>query len=65
MAVFMIVGKEEPLYQLTLQSSINIAGSNSSTPSQDPLSELAYLHQFILHSSLDLVYNAFWSNNAT
>ena len=27
--------------------------------------ELAYLHQFILHASLDMVQSAMWSNNAT
>ena len=51
MVVFMIVGKGEPLYEAELGST----GKD----------DLAYLHQFILHSSLDLVDNAMWSNNAT
>lgn len=55
MVVFMIIGKTEPLYELSLVSP----GGN------DALSELAYLHQFILHSSLDLVHSHMWSNNST
>jgi hypothetical protein len=47
----MIVGKSEPLYEAELGST----GKD----------ELAYLHQFILHSSLDLVDNAMWTNSAT
>eukprot|EP01035_Chromulina_nebulosa_P022340 gene22340-28930_t len=56
MAVFMIIGKNEPLYEMTLTSS--------QTPG-DMLTELAYLHQFILHSSLDMVQSVMWSNNST
>ena len=51
MVVFMIVGKSEPLYEAELGSS----GKD----------ELAYLYQFILHSSLDMVDNAMWANQAT
>ena len=56
MAVFMIIGKNEPLYEATMTSP-------AGTP--DSLSELAYLHQFILHSSLDMVQSIMWSNNST
>lgn len=51
MVVFMIVGKGEPIYEAEL-------GSNGKD-------ELGYLHQFILHSSLDMVDNSMWTNNAT
>jgi len=47
----MIVGRSDPLYEVDL-------GSNGKD-------ELAYLHQFILHSSLDLVENSMWTNNST
>jgi hypothetical protein len=51
MVVFMIVGKSEPLYE----AELGVTGKD----------ELAYLHQFILHSSLDMVENNMWGNNAT
>mmetsp|Transcript_27485 Transcript_27485/g.27705 ORF Transcript_27485/g.27705 Transcript_27485/m.27705 type:complete len:132 (+) Transcript_27485:221-616(+) len=51
MVVFMIIGRSDPLYEIDLGSS-----------SKD---ELAYLHQFIMHSSLDLIENAMWINSAT
>lgn len=51
MVVFMIIGKGEPLYEAEL-------GSNNRD-------DMAYLHQFILHSSLDMVENAMWQNSAT
>eukprot|EP01041_Mallomonas_annulata_P007638 gene7638-15631_t len=50
MVVFMIVGRSDPVYEIDL-------GSNKD--------DLAYLHQFILHSSLDLIENAMWINSAT
>lgn len=50
MVVFMIVGKTEPLYEADI-------GAESD--------ELSYLHQFILHSSLDLINTAMWTNNTT
>lgn len=49
--LFLIVGKSEPLYEAELGGS----GEN----------ELAYMHQFILHSSLDMIQSAMWNNNAT
>lgn len=51
MVVFVIVGKSDPLYEVELGSS----GKE----------DLAYLSQFILHSSLDMVDNAMWSNSST
>jgi hypothetical protein len=51
MVVFMIVGKSEPLYEAELGST----GKD----------DLTYLHQFILHSSLDMIDNSMWINNAT
>lgn len=47
----MIIGKGEPLYEAEL-------GSNNRD-------DMAYLHQFIIHSSLDMVENAMWQNSAT
>ena len=51
--IFAIIGKTEPLYEAEIVS----AGVGEE--------ELAYLHQFILHASLDMVQSAMWSNNAT
>eukprot|EP01036_Dinobryon_divergens_P025760 gene25760-34341_t len=52
MVVFMIVGKADPLYEMEIAPQI----SNSSTE------EAAYLNQFILYSSLDMVYSSMWTN---
>lgn len=57
--LFMIIGcskAAEPLYEAEI-------GNSASTSSTE--SELAYLHQFILHSSLDMIQSAMWSNSAT
>ena len=51
MVVFVIVGKSDPLYEVEL-------GSNGKE-------DLAYLSQFILHSSLDMVDNLMWTNSST
>ncbi len=51
MVVLVIVGKSDPMYEIEL-------GSNGKD-------DLAYLNQFILHSSLDMVDNAMWTNNST
>ena len=51
MVVFMIVGKNEPLFEIELGST-----------GRD---DLAYLHQFILHSSLDMIDNTMWVNGST
>ena len=50
----MIVGNSEPLYEKKLGS-----------PNSGDRDELSYLHQFILHSSLDMVQSSMVSNNAT
>jgi hypothetical protein len=50
MVVFMIVGKSEPLYEADI-------GAVSD--------DLSYLHQFILHSSLDMLSTVLWSNSST
>jgi hypothetical protein len=50
MVVFVIVGKNEPIYQAELASNTS--------------EELAYLHQFILHASLDVIQSTMWMNNA-
>ena len=50
MVVFMIVGKNEPLYEADIGAASD---------------ELSYLHQFILHSSLDLINTTMWTNNST
>jgi hypothetical protein len=54
MVVFMIVGKSEPLYELEFGKT----GAEGSD-------ELAYLHQFILFSSLDMINSAMWVNSST
>ena len=53
----MIVGKSDPLYETQLTPL-----KNRETAQND---ELAYLHQFVLHSSLDMVQSAMESNAAT
>jgi|LauGreSuBDMM15SN_2_FD.fasta_scaffold40926_2 hypothetical protein len=50
--LFCIVGRSEPLYEADLDGA---AADSDAT----------YLHQFILHSSLDLIQNAMWSNAST
>ena len=50
--IFAIIGKSEPLYEAEI------------VPAGPGEEELAYLHQFILHASLDMVQSAMWSNNA-
>jgi hypothetical protein len=47
MVVFLIMGKTEPIYEADIGSSAD---------------DLAYLHQFILHASLDMLQNAIWTN---
>lgn len=54
MVVFMIVDKNEPIFEVEVAKA---AG--------DVADELAYLHQFILYSSLDMINSAMWTNNAT
>lgn len=55
MVVFMIVGKTEPLYEL-----------EHGRQQGEGLDDVAYLHEFILYSSLDMINNAaLWSNSAT
>jgi len=56
--VFTIVGKSEPLFEAEL-----IPPSSGSQPAATS-DELAYLHQFVLHASLDMVQSSMWSNNA-
>jgi len=55
MVVFMIVGKNEPIFEIELSK----AGVS------DVSDELTYLHQFVLFSSLDVIHSAMWSNPAT
>ena len=50
----MIVGNSEPLYELEVGKTVG-----------DINDELAYLHQFILFSSLDMINSVMWTNNAT
>ena len=50
MSVFMIVGKTEPVYELTLSASSETG---------------QYLQQFILHSSLDMLQATLFTNSAT
>lgn len=54
MVVFMVVGKTEPLYEIEIGKSIG-----------EGTDELAYLHQFIMFSSLDMINSLMWTNNAT
>jgi hypothetical protein len=51
MVVFIIVARSDPVYEVEL-----------GTTTKD---DLAYLNQFVMHSSLDLVEAAMWTNAAT
>jgi hypothetical protein len=51
MVVFVLVGKSDPLYE------VELGGSGKE--------DLAYLSQFILHSSLDMVDGLMWTNSST
>jgi trafficking protein particle complex subunit 2 len=53
----MIIGKSDPLYETQLTPLKNRESAQAD--------ELAYLHQFVLHSSLDMVQSAMNSNAAT
>jgi hypothetical protein len=59
MVVFMIVSKSEPIFEMEMTSTVGAVGAVGEIND-----ELAYLHQFILYSSLDLVNSAMWTNNA-
>ncbi|KAF0698811.1 Aste57867_10600 [Aphanomyces stellatus] len=48
MSLFMIVGSKEPLYSMDVR------------PRKE---ETAHVDEFILHSSLDVVHEAMWTNN--
>jgi hypothetical protein len=55
MVVFMIVGKTEPIFEL----EVGKIGDGSAE-------DVAYLHEFILYASLDMINSsALWSNSAT
>ena len=54
MVVFMIIDQNEPIFEIEVAKAIG-----------DVTDELAYLHQFILYSSLDMINSAMWTNNAT
>lgn len=53
MACFMVVGREEPLYELLLE------------PTLSRREDVARATQFILHGSLDLVDLQVWTNPST
>lgn len=61
MSVFMIVGRNEPLYEADLGS----AGSGNSSSGGRSSEESAHLNQFIVHSALDMVERKQWSTPAT
>eukprot|EP00752_Nemacystus_decipiens_P003490 g3223.t1 len=64
MSVFMIVGRNEPLYEADLSSVGNStsSGGGGRTSTGD---ESAHLNQFIVHSALDMVERKQWSTPAT
>lgn len=75
MSVFMIVGRNEPLYEADFGSlnsssggsgsSSNATGGASARTSGGGGEESAHLNQFIVHSSLDMVERKQWSTPAT
>lgn len=68
MSVFMIVGRNEPLYEadLSFQGGGNTSSSSSSGGrAASSGEESAHLNQFIVHSSLDMVDRKQWSTPAT
>lgn len=74
MSVFMIVGRNEPLYEADF-GSLNSSGGGSSSAAGGASArgsggggggeESAHLNQFIVHSSLDMVERKQWSTPAT
>ncbi len=64
MVVFMIISKTEPIYELEFGNQPN-SSSASVTSGGGMSDDLAYLHQFILYSSLDMAGSAMWTNSAT
>lgn len=63
MSVFMIVGRNEPLYEADLSSVGNTTSSSGGRASAGD--ESAHLNQFIVHSALDMVERKQWSTPAT
>lgn len=64
MSVFMIVGRNEPLYEADLSSAGNIGGGGGGGRVSGG-EESAHLNQFIVHSALDMVERKQWSTPAT
>lgn len=64
--VYAIIGKSsEPLYELELSpTSSSGSGGHGTVSASASQEELAYLHQFVLHSSLDMVQSSMWSNTS-
>lgn len=65
MSVFIIVGRNEPLYEADLNSSGNNIGGGGGGGKVSGGDESAHLNQFILHSALDMVERKQWSTPAT
>lgn len=61
MSVFMIVGRNEPLYEADLSSVGNSSSGGGRASSGE---ESAHLNQFIVHSALDMVERKQWSTPA-
>ncbi len=52
--------------QTSLPVPVPVASSGSTGASADmPTLDMSYLHQFILHSSLDMAHNTMWTNPAS
>ncbi|CAM9211964.1 unnamed protein product [Scytosiphon promiscuus] len=67
MSVFMIVGRNEPLYEADLSSVGGSSGSGGGSGGGRASGgeESAHLNQFIVHSALDMVERKQWSTPAT
>lgn len=72
MSVFIIVGRNEPLYEADLGLQIGSSTSSTSGPAINRGSsypggagEESHVNQFIVHSALDMVERKQWSTPAT
>jgi trafficking protein particle complex subunit 2 len=62
MLIFIIVGGGDPIYEIDLGNPAGKSGSDSSSLSLVS-AERGYLHQFVAHSSIDVIETSMWTND--
>jgi hypothetical protein len=63
-AIFMIVGRNEPLYEVDFESTSTSAASNTTT-APTPQATTASSNLFVLYSSLDMLESSMWTQHGT